>query len=99
VFWTAPKGNAYYNLAHQYMAAKLNYLNGAGQVPAVTSAITSAENFFKALGNTPSGWATNGATPTSKSTLIGWAGTLGSYNEGTLAGSPGHCSEDNTSAK
>lgn len=29
VMWTPPRGNAYYNLAHQYIAAKLNVLDGA----------------------------------------------------------------------
>ena len=98
VFWTAPKGNAYYNLSQQYMAAKLNYLNGAGQVPSVTAAIASAEAFFSYTangGNTPANWPNTGTA--TKSDLIGWAGTLGSYNEGTIG--PGHCSEDNTSAK
>jgi hypothetical protein len=94
VFWTAPKGNAYYILSQQYMAAKLNYLNNAGQVAIVTSTIASAETFFSGAGNTPTNW-TNGTT--TKSDLITWAGILGSYNEGTIG--PGHCSEDNTSAK
>jgi hypothetical protein len=96
VFWTPPKGNAFYNLAHQYMAAKLNYLNGAGQTGTVTSTIGSAEAFFSAAGNTPDGW-TSGST--TKSQLISWAGILGAYNEGTAPGGPQHCSEDNTSAK
>jgi hypothetical protein len=95
VFWTAPKGNAYYNLSQQYMAAKLNYLNNAGQVASVTAAIAAAEDFFSHAGDTPAGWATLGYK--TKSDLIGWAGTLGSYNEGTIG--PGHCSEDNTSAQ
>ena len=43
VFWTPPAGNAFYNLAHQYMAAKLNILNGAATTPAVLTAITGAE--------------------------------------------------------
>jgi hypothetical protein len=93
VFWTAPKGNTYYQLAHQYEAAKLNYLNNAGQVPSVTAAILAAETFFSTAGNTPDGW-TSGST--TKAQLLGWASTLGSYNEGTIG--PGHCSEDNTSS-
>jgi hypothetical protein len=94
VFWTAPKGNAYYQLSQQYMAAKLNYLNNAGQVPAVTSAIAAAEAFFSGAGNTPAAWSSGSTT---KAQLLGWAATLGSYNEGTIG--PGHCSEDNTSAR
>lgn len=38
VLWTAPeKGNAYYQLAHQYIAAKLNFLNGADFIAAQDS--------------------------------------------------------------
>ena len=34
LFWTPPAGgNAYIQLAHQYMAAKLNILNGASTTP------------------------------------------------------------------
>jgi hypothetical protein len=93
VFWTAPKGNAYYNLAHQYEGAKLNILNKAGTIQTVTDAIAAAETFFSTAGNTPSGW-TSGTT--TKDQLIGWAGTLGAYNEGTIG--PGHCSEDRLSS-
>jgi hypothetical protein len=95
VFGTPPKGNPFFILSQQYMAAKLNYLNNAGQVPTVTTAIASAEAFFSHAGNTPGNWPNTG-TATS-STLTTLAGILGSYNEGTIG--PGHCSEDNTSAK
>jgi hypothetical protein len=95
VFWTSPQGNAYYNLSQQYMAAKLNYLNNAGTVQSVTDAIAAAEDFFSHAGDTPAGWAALGYK--TKSDLITWAGILGSYNEGTIG--PGHCSEDNTSAR
>jgi len=77
------------------MAAKLNYLNNAGQVASVTAAIAAAEDFFSHAGDTPAGWANLGYK--TKSDLIGWAGILGSYNEGTIG--PGHCSEDNTSVQ
>ena len=89
VFWTAPKGNVYYNLAHQYMAAKLNILAGAVAPANVTSAITSAETLFGA--NTPAqAGALKGAAKNSWTTL---AGTLGSFNEGVIG--PGHCDEQN----
>ncbi len=42
VFWTAPAGNAYYNLADQYMAARLNILDGASAPASVSDAITAA---------------------------------------------------------
>jgi hypothetical protein len=89
VFWTAPKGNVYYNLAHQYMAAKLNIRSGAASNAAVNAAISFAEGRFALI------------TPTVAATYKGpakllWtaaAGVLGSYNEGLIG--PGHCSEQN----
>lgn len=95
VFSTPPKGNPFFILSQQYMAAKLNYLNGAGQLQTVTDAIAASEAFFSHTGNTPENWPNTGTA--TKSSLTTLAGTLGSYNEGTIG--PGHCSEDNTSAK
>lgn len=86
LFWTPPAGgNAYIQLAHQYMAAKLNILNGASTTPAVTSAIAWAEAFFP--GKTPSTSLSKAQAGAAKDA----AGTLGSYNEGAIG--PGHCSE------
>jgi hypothetical protein len=48
VFWTAPKGDAYYNLAHQWMAAVLNVENGATPSADVAAAISGAEAYFAA---------------------------------------------------
>jgi hypothetical protein len=91
VFWTSPKkGNAYYNLAHQYMAAKLNLLSGATSTAGVDAAITWAETFFSTY--TPSNWP-----KALKTTIVQNAGVLGSYNEG-LTG-PGHCDEDATARR
>ncbi len=86
IFWMPPSGgNTYIQLAHQYMAAKLNMLNGAGAPASVTTAISGAEAFFD--GKTPSTNLTN----VQKNQAKGWASTLGAYNEGTIG--PGHCSE------
>lgn len=86
-FWTAPAGNVYYNLAHQFMAATLNKLNGASTPASVTAALTSAGNLLNST--TPASAANlKGAQKTTWTTL---AGILGSYNEGTTG--PGHCSE------
>lgn len=86
VFWTAPAGNAFYNLAHQYMAAKLNILNGASAPPSVTAAITAAENLFNAQG---AGDTTLSASE--RRTALALATTLDQYNNGLIG--PGHCSE------
>lgn len=86
VFWTPPAGNAYYNLAHQYMAARLNYINGAGTNSAVDLALQWAETQFFNL-YTPANW------PNSKrKTALAYATTLDRYNNGLIG--PGHCSED-----
>lgn len=87
VFWTAPKGNPYYNLAHQYMAAKLNMLNDASSTPAVDAAIAYAEDLFDSFGPSTS-WS-----KAQKNAMTTNAGTLASYNEGLIG--PGHCDEQN----
>jgi hypothetical protein len=84
VLWTSPKGNAYYILAHQFIAAKLNVLNGASTTPEVDAAMAWADTFFKTY------------TPSSFSKAVAgqakaYAATLDSYNNGLIG--PGHCSE------
>jgi hypothetical protein len=87
LFWTPPKGgNAYIQLAHQYMAAKLNILAGASTTPAVDAAITGAEAFFAAVAG-----PNTTLTAQQKSDAKAWASTLGSYNEGDIG--PGHCQD------
>ncbi len=47
VLWTEPRGgNAYYILAHAYIAAELNLVNGVNMPPAVQSAFDEATNLF-----------------------------------------------------
>lgn len=89
VFWTPPAGNPYYNLAHQYMAAKLNILNGASSTSAVNAAIAGAESFFAS--KTPSSTLTRAQ----KQQVLAWASTLDQYNNGLIG--PGHCSENSYS--
>jgi hypothetical protein len=85
VFHTPPKGNAYYNLAHQYMAAKLNGYGGASVPANVATAIANAEAWFALYPPSHSFWKT------SKNQVMQAAGILGSYNEGSIG--PGHCAE------
>lgn len=90
IFWTPPAGgNVYYQLAHQYMAARLNILNGASAPASVTSALAGANGFFAAY--TPAEAGALGKSSTARTQALAWAGTLGSYNEGTIG--PGHCDE------
>ena len=89
VMWMPPKGNAYYQLAHQYIAAKLNTLMGTGALPATQQAIAQAEALFLAHGNPTDGWWKN---KNNRQLAITLAGMLAAYNEGS-AGIP-HCSVD-----
>ena len=85
-FLTAPKrGNPYFILVHQYMAAKLNVLNGASSTPEVDLALAYAENFILTYDPTFT------FTQEVKDDAVEQAGILGDYNNG-LTG-PGHCSE------
>jgi hypothetical protein len=84
MFWTPPQGNAYYQLAHQFMAAKLNVLNGASAPAEVTTALASADALFNSVGGTT---LTRAQTTTARQL----AAVLDAYNNG-LTG-PGHCSE------
>ena len=86
VLWTAPSGgNAYYILAHAYIAAKLNILNGASSTPEVDAAIAFAEAFF--AGHEPS----DTLSKTVRKNAISNAKVLDDYNNGLIG--PGHCSE------
>lgn len=86
VLWTAPLGNAYYILAHAYIAAVLNGLNGA-DTSAITSALSTAQSLL--AGTTPAAMA--GVKGAKKTVWISLAGILDSYNNGLIG--PGHCSE------
>ena len=86
VLWTPPKGNAYYNLAHQYIAARLNGLNGASSTAAVDAAFSGALNFFSTKSPSAS------LTKQQRAQVSQWASVLDGYNNG-LAG-PGHCDDD-----
>lgn len=87
VFNTAPKGNAYYNLAHQYMAAYLNVANGASVPSEVQDALDDAEDLFNNY--TPEDIAALKGNNALRQEFIALAGILGSYNEGQIG--PGHC--------
>ncbi|MDH5504571.1 MAG: hypothetical protein OEY98_11175, partial [Acidimicrobiia bacterium] len=90
VMWTAPKGgDAYYQLAHQWIAAKLNVLNGAGTTPAVDAALAHGEDFFA---NNPPDGSLKGKLGKD---VRAYASTLAAYNEGDIG--PGHCDEDRLS--
>lgn len=92
VFWTPPKGNVWYNLAHQYMAAHLNSLAGASAPPEVQDAMDYAEDYFFVEYETPQeAKKLKGNNPDRKDAMEA-AGTLADYNEGEIG--PGHCTEN-----
>lgn len=86
VLWTPPAGNAYYTLAHQYIAAELNGLNGAD-----TSAITTEMAAAKALFESKSPTQVAALKPKDRAAWTTLAEKLDAYNNG-LTG-PGHCDE------
>jgi hypothetical protein len=86
VLWTNPSGgNAYYILAHAYIAAKLNILNGAASTPAVDSALAWADTFFGTYAPSAK------LSKTVRADAISYASLLDQYNNGYIG--PGHCSE------
>lgn len=98
VLWTPPQnGNTYYILAHAYIAAQMNALNGAA-VNDVQVYLDAAEVYFDNPAITPATvGAAKGKDKTLRADMIFIAGQLDAYNNG-LTG-PGHCTEDGLSAK
>jgi hypothetical protein len=90
VLWTAPQGNAYYILAHAYIAAELNFLNGADP-SAAQAAFDEATVLFNTY--TPDEVAAlKGKTGKDlRAKFIDLAEILDDYNNGLIG--PGHCSE------
>jgi hypothetical protein len=85
---TPPKGgDAYYILAHQYIAAVIN-AKTASTTAAVGAAIAGSTTYFGTA--TPGNWSANGSY--GKEQLTGWADVLDGYNNGKAG--PGHCDDD-----
>jgi hypothetical protein len=78
---TAPKGDAYYILANQFIAATLNQQNGAYTPEQVRQTLADAYRYFAMPPAQRAG--------ISRSTLTQWANLLDQYNNGKL-GVP-HC--------
>jgi len=87
ILWTSPKGgNAWYILAHQYIASMLNELNGQPVPMEVEEAMSDAEtllNKYCAEKNIPK---INGED---RDKALALAELLDKYNNGLIA--PGHC--------
>jgi hypothetical protein len=94
VLWTEPKGgNAYYILAHAYIAAALNEANGASVPPEVAAAMNNAELLLDRFDGNPesmNGLKGKGARRVRRR-FINNAELLDDYNNGIIG--PGHCTE------
>jgi len=90
VLWTSPRrGNAYYILAHQYIAAGMNQLNGADIPTEVLDAYTEATTIFETYTPRDLGSRQNADL---RDRAIELASILDDYNNGYTG--PGHCSEE-----
>ena len=79
--WKAPQGNAYYILAHAYIAAQLNFLNGADPT-AAQAAFTAATTLFNTY--TPAQIGALSANSQLRKQFINKATTLDNYNNGRM---------------
>jgi hypothetical protein len=88
VLWTAPAGNAYYVLAHQYIAAARNAANGA-TFTAAQAAFDAATALFEAY--TPAQVKAMKGNHPVRQQFTTLAYLLDQYNNGITG--PGHCTE------
>lgn len=90
VMWTPPRGgNAYYMLAHKYVATNLNILNGADP-SAVQDAFDEATVYFDTY--TPAYIGSLKGNDSLRQQFIELKNILGQYNGGYIG--PGHCDWD-----
>lgn len=87
VFDTPSRGNGYYILAHQYMAAVLNAANGADVPDGVKIIIESATEWFNNYN------PEDCSIPNSCNDQKNWAAILDQYNNGLYPEGPLHCGE------
>ena len=92
-------GNAYYQLAHQFIAAQLNVANGALPVLGITGPggiLEQATTWFNTSTNTPASCQNHGNVNGLCGAQGAWAAILEAYNTGCYAsnGGPAHCGED-----
>ena len=86
-----PKGNAQFNLPHQYIAAKLNMLDGADG-SAISLALSQATALFNQYTDEQVAAFKGKSGKEIRAEFARLAGILGSHNERLI--SPGHCDED-----
>ncbi|MFI5237559.1 MAG: hypothetical protein ACHQLA_06470, partial [Ignavibacteriales bacterium] len=92
VLWTPPRGgNAYYILAHQYIAVELNILNGADPTE-IQEALDDATELFETY--TPEYIGGLKGNNQIRQEFISLNGTLDQYNNGEIG--PGKCDENSS---
>lgn len=95
VLWTQPRhGNAYYMLAHVYVAANLNFLNGADP-SAVLGVFEDATALFNIY--TPDEIEALKGNDPLRQQFISLKNILGQYNEGIIG--PGSCDTTSVDAR
>ncbi len=88
VLWMNPSGgNAYLILAHPYIAAEMNQLNGAS----ISGDVLAAYNEARTLLVKYQGSLSIPKTSPDRARAVYLAGILDNYNNGLIG--PGHCSE------
>jgi hypothetical protein len=91
VLWTEPKGgHGYYILAHAYIAAQLNLLNGASMPSDVQDALDNATALFGMY--TPDEIGALSGDDALRKQFVRLAETLDDYNNGLIG--PGHCDDE-----
>ena len=86
VLWTSPRGNAYFILAHQWLAVKLNALAGANRA-AVEATYQHAKPLLDRYDGSP--YPMRNITGSVREDFIATAKILEDYNRGLIG--PGHC--------
>jgi hypothetical protein len=86
---TSPAGNAYYQAAHQFIAALLNVANGASSPDEVDDAIALGQDLFNTY--TPGEIAPLRGNNALRTQFLSVNDTLDDYNKGDIG--PGHCDD------
>lgn len=89
VMWTSPSSNAYYILAHAYIAAELNQFNGASIPGPVLSAFNTATGLLETY--TPAQIGVLRGNNALRQQFVALGGILDAYNNGVTG--PGHCTD------
>ena len=89
VMWHEPRGNAYYVLAPQFIAATLNTLAGASASPAAVDAMEEAQALFEKYTPAEIGKLKGSQPPRDRFILLGMM--LDQYNTGVGDLGPKHC--------